>query len=85
MLHIKLTKSTIGQTPRNRATVKALGLRKIRQVVIHQDNPTIRGMVHHVKHMLEVTVVEDSPATEEAPKAKRASKKTAEAPQEETK
>jgi large subunit ribosomal protein L30 len=55
MLHIKLTKSTVGHNPRNRATVKALGLRKIRQVVYHEDTPTIRGMIHHVKFLLDVT------------------------------
>lgn len=79
MLRIKLVKSTIAQTPRNRATVKALGLRKTHSVVLQPDTPSIRGMIHHVKHMLEVTVVEDAPATaapvtEAAPKAKKTKK-----------
>lgn len=68
MLRIKLVRSLIGQNPRNRATVAALGLRKMQQVVVKEDTPTIRGMVHHVKHMLSVEVVEG-----EAPK-KSASK-----------
>lgn len=61
MLRIKLVKSTIGNVPRNRATVAALGLRKINQVVEHADTPTIRGMVHKVKHLLEVTEAEGTP------------------------
>ncbi len=74
MLRIKLVKSTIAQTPRNRATVKALGLRKTQSVVVQPDTPSIRGMIHHVKHMLEVTVVEEAPVTEAAPKAKKTKK-----------
>ncbi len=61
MLLIKLVKSPIANTPRNRATVAALGLRKINQVVEHADTPMIRGMIHHVKHMLVVTEAEGTP------------------------
>lgn len=57
MLRIKLVRSPIGHTPRNRATVLALGLHKVHQVVEKEDSPSIRGMVHHVKHLL---VVEDT-------------------------
>jgi len=74
MLRIELVKSPIGNNVRNRATVQALGLRKLHQVVIQPDNSSIRGMVHHVKHMLSVEVVEDAPKaaeTQEAPKAER--------------
>jgi large subunit ribosomal protein L30 len=60
MLRIELVKSPIGNNPRNRATVQALGLRNVHQVVVQPDNPSIRGMIHHVKHMLSVTVVEDA-------------------------
>ena len=59
MLRIKLVKSPIGNTPANRATVKALGLRKMHQTVTHQDNPAIRGMIHKVKHMLSVEAVKE--------------------------
>ena len=61
MLRIKLVKSPIGNMPRNRATIAALGLRKINQVVEHQDSPMIRGMVHKVKHMVTVEEAEGSP------------------------
>lgn len=58
MLKITLKKSTISETPRNRATVHALGLRKTNRSVIQEDNPVIQGMIHHVKHLLKVEVVE---------------------------
>lgn len=61
MLKITLVKSVIGNTPRNRATVKALGLGKTGRSVIQEDTAVIRGMVHHVKHLLRVEVVEDQP------------------------
>lgn len=61
MLRIKLVKSAIGNVPRNRATVAALGLRKINQVVEHNDSPMIRGMIHKVKHMIEFEEVEGTP------------------------
>jgi large subunit ribosomal protein L30 len=58
MLRIKLVKSPIGNTRRNRATVAALGLRKVNQIVEHNDHPSIRGMIHKVKHLLTVEEVE---------------------------
>lgn len=79
MLRIKLIKSAFGNNPRNRATIEALGLRKIRQVVEHKDTPSIRGMIHHVKHVLLVEEVADPvEATSAAPKKSKAAK--AEAP-----
>lgn len=67
MLRIKLVKSPIANNPRNRATIQALGLRKVHQVVEHADTPSIRGMIHHAKHLLSVEVVEDpKPAAEVA-------------------
>ena len=53
-LRIKLVKSTIGRLPKHRATVQALGLRKLHQVVEKQDNPQMRGMIHQVGYLLEV-------------------------------
>jgi large subunit ribosomal protein L30 len=53
-LKITLVKSTIGEKPKTRATVESLGLRKIRQSVERPDTPDVRGMVHHVKHLLDV-------------------------------
>ena len=59
MLRIKLVKSPIGNNVRNRATVQALGLKKMHHSVYLPDNPSVRGMIHHVKHMLEVTEISD--------------------------
>ena len=54
-LKIALRKSIIGLSPKQEATVKALGLRRIRQTVTHDDTPTIRGMIAKVPHVLEVS------------------------------
>lgn len=53
---IKITqiKSTIGTKPKTRATVKALGLKKISDSVIQEDNETIQGMIHKVSHIVKV-------------------------------
>jgi large subunit ribosomal protein L30 len=48
-------RSIIGLSPRQEATIKALGLRRIRQQVIHEDTPTVRGMIAKAPHALEVT------------------------------
>ena len=82
-LRIELIGSPYGNTPKNRATVAALGLRKLHSTVIQEDNPTIRGMIRKVAHLLKVEVVEAAPveaaaapvaepaAEAEAPKPKR--------------
>ena len=54
-LKITLTRSIIGLSPKQEATVKALGLRRMHQSVAHDDTATIRGMIAAVPHMLEVT------------------------------
>ena len=54
-LKITLVKSIIGLSPKQEATVKALGLRRMHQSVSHDDTPTVRGMIAAVPHMLEVT------------------------------
>jgi len=56
-LRIKLVKSVIGSKKDQKATVEALGLKKIRQVVEHDDIPQVRGMVNKVKHLVEVEEV----------------------------
>ncbi|WP_342513669.1 50S ribosomal protein L30 [Sporosarcina sp. FSL K6-1522] len=53
-LEITLTKSVIGSKPAQRKTVEALGLRKLNQVVEHQDNVAIRGMINRVSHLVTV-------------------------------
>jgi large subunit ribosomal protein L30 len=53
-LKVTLRRSLIGQKPKARATVQSLGLRKIRQTVEHPDSPSVRGMLHKVRHLVEV-------------------------------
>jgi large subunit ribosomal protein L30 len=54
-LKVTLTKSIIGLSPTQEATVKALGLRRMHQTVSHDDTATIRGMIAAVPHMLKVS------------------------------
>ena len=54
-LKITLVKSTIGCKKNQTATVEALGLKKIRSVVEHEDTPQIRGMINRVCHLVEVS------------------------------
>lgn len=53
-LKITLKKSPIGEKPKTRATVRSLGLRKIRQTVEHTDSPDIQGMLARVRHLVDV-------------------------------
>ena len=53
-LNITLTKSLIGLNPKHVKTLEALGLRKIRRTVRHDDNPTIRGMLAKVPYAVRV-------------------------------
>ncbi|MFQ5899506.1 MAG: 50S ribosomal protein L30 [Candidatus Methylomirabilia bacterium] len=54
-LKVTLLRSLIGLNPKQEATVRALGLRRIRQIVVHDDTPTIRGMIARVAHCVSVT------------------------------
>jgi large subunit ribosomal protein L30 len=53
-LEITLTRSLIGRSKDQRETVKALGLRKLNQTVVKEDNPAIRGMIKKVSHLVTV-------------------------------
>jgi len=56
MAKIKVTKvrSAINRSARQKATLEALGLRKIGQTVEHDTTPNILGMVNKVKHLVSV-------------------------------
>jgi large subunit ribosomal protein L30 len=56
-LKITLVKSKVGRLASHKATVEALGLRKIGCTVEHDDNPQIRGMVNKVNYLLKVEEV----------------------------
>jgi len=57
VLRIKLLKSPIGRSQRQRRTIEALGLRRMHQTVEQPDSPAIRGMVEKVGHLVEVEEV----------------------------
>jgi large subunit ribosomal protein L30 len=53
-LAITLTRSVIGRPENQRVTVKTLGLRKMHQTVVHEDNAAIRGMINKGAHLVTV-------------------------------
>ena len=55
MLKVKLVRSAIGCTPRQRQILAALGLKRIRQEKSFNDNGAVRGMISKVDHLVEVT------------------------------
>tara|TARA_Y100000590_G_C15713841_1_gene1011210 strand:- start:1934 stop:2107 length:174 start_codon:yes stop_codon:yes gene_type:complete len=52
-VRIKQIRSSIGKKPNQKATLKALGLKKINDVVEKEDNPSLRGMIKIVSHLVE--------------------------------
>lgn len=56
-LEVKLTKSLIGRKPNQVATAKALGLKKINQVVVKEKNDAIVGMINTISHLVSVKEV----------------------------
>lgn len=53
-LRVTLTRSLIGLKPKHVRTLRALGLRKIRGTVCHEDTPAIRGMLAQVSYAVRV-------------------------------
>ena len=53
---LKLTqiKSSIGYKPKAKATLEALGLRKVNHVVEKNDSPSIRGMINRIPYLLKI-------------------------------
>ncbi len=58
-LKIKYKKSAIGYAQDQKDTIAALGLTKLGSEVIHDDTPSIRGMVNKVRHLVEVEEIEE--------------------------
>jgi large subunit ribosomal protein L30 len=48
-----------GKPKRQRDTVRALGLRRVRQSVVKEDRPEVRGMIARVRHLISVEEVEE--------------------------
>lgn len=61
-IHVTLRRSVIGEKPKTRQTVRGLGLGKMNSTVELPDNPSVRGMIHAVRHLVEVS--EDGRKTE---------------------
>ena len=58
-LRIKQVRSGIGHSWRMRRTLEALGLKHHQDEVVHQDSASLRGQIKHVRHLIEVTPVEE--------------------------
>jgi large subunit ribosomal protein L30 len=61
-LRITYKKSTIGYSHDQKATVRSLGLRKLNQVVVHPDSPSLRGMLFKVRHLVTFEEISDAEA-----------------------
>ena len=59
-IRIRLVRSTIGSLPKQRATVRALGLRKIGSVSEQEASPAVMGMVKVVSHLVTVEEVKNA-------------------------
>jgi large subunit ribosomal protein L30 len=57
-LKVTQVRSTIGSKQNQRATLETLGLRKIRQSVVRDDTPSVRGMIATVRHLVTVEEVD---------------------------
>ena len=60
MLKVTQVRSTIGSKRNQRETLRSLGLRKIRQSVVREDNPQVRGMIATVRHLVTVEEVDQA-------------------------
>ena len=58
-VRIEQVRSGIGHSWRMRRTLEAIGLKHHQDVVIHQDSPSLRGQLKHVRHLVQVTPVEE--------------------------
>ncbi len=58
-LKVTQLKSVIGSKEPHKRTIKALGLKRIRDSRVHGDTPQIRGMLHKVRHLVRVEEVDE--------------------------
>jgi len=59
MIKITQTRSGIGRLTKHRRTLRALGIKRHQQSVIHEDNAAIRGMINQISYMIDVTEAND--------------------------
>ena len=74
LLRITWTKSQIGYRAGHREVVRSLGLKRLNHSVVQPDNPSIRGMVHKVAHLVTVEAVEEPEPRRRSTSRKRAAK-----------
>ncbi|MCA9736156.1 MAG: 50S ribosomal protein L30 [Gemmatimonadetes bacterium] len=58
-IEVKQVRSGIGRPANHRRTLAALGLKRHQSSVVHDDTPAIRGMIHQVRHLVEVRPVSE--------------------------
>ncbi len=58
-LKVTQVKSVIGSKQDHKRTVRALGLKRIRDSRVHEDTPQIQGMLHKVRHLVRVEEVDE--------------------------
>ena len=58
-LKVTQVRSIIGSKQDHKRTVRALGLKRIRDSRVHEDTPQIRGMLHKVSHLVRVEEVDE--------------------------
>lgn len=54
MIKVTWERSGINQREDQKRTIRALGFRRLGQTIEHEDNRTIRGMIHKVRHLVAV-------------------------------
>ena len=57
-LKVTQVRSAIGRLENQKATIKALGIKKMHRTVVHEDLPSIRGMITTVRHLVTVEEVD---------------------------
>jgi large subunit ribosomal protein L30 len=70
-IRVTLRRSLIGEKPKTRQTVKGLGLGKVHSSVELPDNPSVRGMLHKVRHLVEVSEGRQTPAARHLKKTEK--------------
>ncbi len=75
VLRITLVRSTIGRPVDQGRTVASLGLRKLNATVERPDNPSIRGMVTKIRHLVEVEELAATSGTAENSKPTKSERK----------
>ncbi len=58
-IRVTLVKSPIGNQHRQKLTVKALGFQHLNESIVHPDNPSVRGMIYKVRHLVRVEEIQE--------------------------